>query len=184
MTSHTCGFHLVQGIICGLIPSDALEEVEHQLGFLYIGSKGVTMESSTLGGCKLHPHIGLLQLHGIIARTHILVGMMEHHLFLLGIGNRQEGYIAQLANTRTTEVLMSEAYQHRIGLMIARAPVPTARMLCRSQLHIAERHIGTQEDVSMTACTNTWVYKLGEVVSCLTKSGLWMASNHHTSQQY
>ena len=184
MTGNTCGLHLVQGIIGRFVPAYPLEKVEHQLGFLHIGTKGVTMETRTLGGSKLYPYIGLLQLNGIIARTHILVGMMEQHLFLISIRYWQEGYIAQLANTRTTEMLMSETYQYRVGLMITGTPVPATSMLGWSQLHITKGNIGSQKHMAMTACSNTWVHVLGKVVGSLTKSGLWMGSYHHTSQHY
>ena len=109
MTSHSGCLHLIQRIIGRFIPSDTLEKVEYQLCLLHICPKGIAMETSTLGGGKFHPYIRLLQFHRIIARAHILISMMEEHFLLMSICHREECYITQFSDTRTAEVLMTEA---------------------------------------------------------------------------
>ena len=116
--------NLVYVVILCRIPSDALLQVEHQLCLLGICPEGVALESGTLGGCKLYPHVRLLQFHGVVARAHILVGMTEEDFLLAGIGYGQESHVAQIADTGAAEVLMAESDEHGVGMVIARAPVP------------------------------------------------------------
>ena len=116
--------NLVYVVILCRIPSDALLQVEHQLCLLCICPEGIALESGTLGGCELYPHVGLLQFHGVVARAHILVGMTEEDFFLVSICYGQESHVAQVADTGAAEVLMAESDEHGVGMVIARAPVP------------------------------------------------------------
>ena len=116
--------NLIYVVILGCVPSYALLQVEHQLCLLCICPESIALESGTLGGCKLYPHVGLLQFYGVIARAHILVGMTEEDFFLVSICHRQECHVAQVADTGAAEVLMAESDEHRVGVVIARAPVP------------------------------------------------------------
>ena len=116
--------NLIYVVILCCIPSDALLQVEHQLCLLCICPEGVALESGTLGGCELYPHVRLLQFHGVVARAHILVGMTEEDFLLAGISYGQECHVAQVADTGAAEVLMAESDEHGVGMVIARAPVP------------------------------------------------------------
>ena len=116
--------NLVYVVILGCIPSDALLQVEYQLCLLCICPEGVALESGTLGGCKLYPHVRLLQFHGVVARAHILVGMTKEDFLLAGISYGQESHVAQVADTGAAEVLMAEADEHGVGVVITGTPVP------------------------------------------------------------
>ena len=118
------GGNLVYVVILCRIPADALLQVEHQLRLLCICTEGIALESGTLGGCKLNPHVRLLQFHGVVARAHILVGMTEEDFLLAGIGYGQESHVAQVADTGAAEVLMAESDEYGVGMVIAGAPVP------------------------------------------------------------
>ena len=116
--------NLVYVVILGCVPSDALFQVEHQLCLLGICPEGIALESGTLGGCKLNPHVRLLQFHGVIARAHILVGMTEEDFLLVSICHRQECHVAQVADTGAAEVLMAESDEYGVGVVITGTPVP------------------------------------------------------------
>ena len=77
------------------------------------------METYSFGSRQLNKHIGLLQSDGVIARVNGFVGMRELRLCFATMRYGQEADIAQIANTSTTEVGMSEAYQNRIADMVA-----------------------------------------------------------------
>ena len=116
--------NLIYVVILCRIPSDALLQVEHQLCLLCICPEGVALESGTLGGCELYPHVRLLQFHGVIARAHILVGMTEEDFLLAGIGYGQECHVSQVADTGAAEVLMAESDEYGVGVVITGTPVP------------------------------------------------------------
>lgn len=52
--------------------------------------------------------------------------------------------------------------------MITGTPVPTTGMLSRSQLDITERYVGTEEYMTMTARSDSWIDKLGQTGGCLS----------------
>ena len=49
---------------------------------------------------------------GVIARRHGLCPMAEDNITLSTTGDWQEGEVAEVADTRTTEMLVAEAYEH------------------------------------------------------------------------
>ena len=106
--------NLIYVVILGCVPSDALLQVEYQLCLLCICTEGIALESGTLGGCELYPYVRLLQFHGVVARTHILVGMTEEDFLLAGIGYRQECHVAKVADTGTAEMLMAESDEYGV----------------------------------------------------------------------
>ena len=114
MPCHSGRCNLVYVVILCRIPSDALLQVEHQLCLLCICTEGIALESGTLGGSELYPYVRLLQFYGIIARAHILVGMTEEDFLLVGIGYRQECHVAQVTDTGTAEVLMTETDEYGV----------------------------------------------------------------------
>ena len=114
MTCHSGRCNLVYVVLLGCVPSYALLQVEHQLCLLYICTEGVALESGTLGGSELYPYVRLLQFYGIIARAHILVGMTEEDFLLVGIGYRQECHVAQVTDTGTAEVLVTETDEYGV----------------------------------------------------------------------
>ena len=60
-------------------------------------------------------------------------------------------------------MLVAEAYQHRVAVVIAGTPVPAARGLSRAELYVAKWHIGTEKHVAVTARTDTGIHKTGVV---------------------
>ena len=106
--------NLIYVVILCRIPSDALLQVEHQLCLLCICTEGIALESGTLGGSEFYPYVRLLQFYGIITRAHILVGMTEEDFLLVGIGYRQECHVAQVTDTGTAEVLMTETDEYGV----------------------------------------------------------------------
>ena len=108
MTCHSGRCNLVYVVILCRIPSDALLQVEHQLCLLCICTEGIALESGTLGGSELH----------------ILVGMPDEDLRLVAIGYWQECHVAQVTDTGTAEVLMTETDEYGVRVMITGTPVP------------------------------------------------------------
>lgn len=143
-------------------------KVEYELCLRHVGSEGIAVETGTLGGCQLYPHIGLFEFQGVIAGTHALIAVMEDDLFLTGINDGKESYIAKIANSGAAKMLMTETYQHRIAVVVAGTPVPTAGVLCGTELHITEGHVGTKKNMSVSAGADSGIYVLCEIVLCET----------------
>ena len=60
---------------------------------------------------------------------------------------------------------MRESYHCRIALMVAGSPVPFFRNARRSELDHAERHIGPDKDMTVTAGTDFRIDELRKPVS-------------------
>ena len=58
---------------------------------------------------------------------------------------------------------MTEADEHRVAMVVARAPVPATRGLCGAELHVAERHVGTEEHMAVASGSDAWIHKTGIV---------------------
>ena len=149
-------------VVGGLVPPDALCEIEQEHGAVGVGAEGVTVEAGALRGGELHPHVGLLELHGVVAGAHGLVGVVEEGTALLGAGHGQEGDVAEVADARAAEVLVAEADEDGVGGVVAGAPVPASCGLGGSELHVAEGHVGTEDHVAVAASADAWVDVLGE----------------------
>ena len=134
-----------------LVPSDALVKVEAHHAPSHVGSRGVALESRPLRGGQFHQHVGVFEFHAIVARGDILALVGKLHLGLLAAAHGQEGHVAQFADTRAREVLVAEADDDGVAGMVAGAPVPSPGGLGRTQLHITEGNIGTQEHVAVAA---------------------------------
>ena len=108
--------HLALGDV---IPADALSEVEQQQSFLLVGTERIAMHAHALRGCQLDEHVRLAQLHGIIAWRDALRGVRERHQSLFLRRDGQQRYVAQVADARATEVLVAEADEHRVRVVVA-----------------------------------------------------------------
>ena len=128
---------------------------------LLVGPEGVAVESHPLCCRQLYEDIRLLQSDGVVARSHRLVGMREARLLTTTMGYGQEQHIAQIAHARTAEVHVTEAGQHRVTGMIARAPIPTSAVLCGTKLYQSEGHIRPKEHMSVTTRTYPGVHVVG-----------------------
>ena len=145
--------------LADVIPADALSEVEQQQSFLLVGTERVAMHAHALRGCQLHEHVRLAQLHGIIAWRDALRGVRERHQSLFLRRDGQQRHVAQVADACAAEVLMAEADEHRVGVVVARAPVPAAGRLRGTQLNVAKRHVGAQEHMAMSACSDARIHE-------------------------
>ena len=168
MAGERGGGDALHAVVGGLVPPDALCKVEQEHGAVGVGTEGVTVEAGALRGGELHPHVGLLELHGVVAGAHGLVGVMEEGGALLGVGHGQEGDVAEVADASAAEVLVAEAYEDGVGGVVAGAPVPASRGLGGAELHVAEGHVGAEEHVAVAASADAWVDVLGE------GGGLWL----------
>ena len=52
--------------------------------------------------------------------------------------------------------------------MVAGTPVPTAGVLCGTELDITERHVGTKKYMSVSAGADSGIHVLCEIVLCET----------------
>lgn len=158
----------VEGIVCRLVVTYTLMKVENKLCFRHVSTEGIAVETGTPGGCQLYPHIGPLEFQGVIAGAHALIAVMEDYLFLTGINDGKESHIAKIAYAGAAKMLMTETYQHRIGVVVAGTPVPTAGVLCGTELDITEGHVGTKKYMSVSAGADSWIHVLCEIVLCET----------------
>ena len=145
-----------------LVPAYALVQIEHHEAILGVGRQCVTVHTGPLGGCQFHMNM-VVEHHTVVAGAHPLGTMREQHLSLFLIQYGQESHIAQFANTRSTEVHVAKTDDHTVGLMVARAPVPSAGMLVRSQLNHAKRHIGTHKHMSVATGSYSGIHQLGQI---------------------
>ena len=128
-----------------------------------------------LGGSQLDVDALLVQVYRIVARLHAFVLVHEGWvLTLLELASRiltrlitviaamsdiwQQRHIAQLADTGTTEVHVAKAYECGVAGVIARAPVPSLRHLSGTDLYHSEWHIGTEEHMTVTTCSDGLIY--------------------------
>mgnify|MGYP000450061030 FL=1 len=94
---------------------------------------------------------------------------------LLEVLHGQECHVAQAADAGAREVHVSEADKLIVVVVVARAPVPTACGLCRTELNESERHVCTHERVSMTAGSDVLIDVLCKILhsscnGCSTKA--------------
>ena len=111
--------------------------------------ESVAVDAATLGGGQLNGNLRVVQVDAVVARAHRLVAVAEHGCVLLSRGDGQQGDVAKVADARSAEVGMAKAQQHVVAVVIARAPVPAARMLGGPQLNEAKRHVGTEKHVAV-----------------------------------
>ena len=145
------------------VPADALPQVEQHQRRLLVGTESVAVHSHALRGREFHKHVRSAEFHGVVARTHRLRGMAELRLPLRFAGNRQQGDVAEVANARAAQVLVAEADEHRVAVVVARAPVPAARGLRGTKLHVAERHVGPEKHVSVAARADARIHETGVI---------------------
>ena len=134
-------------------------------------SIGVAMEASACRGREFYFHFGLLQPYGVIAGTHRFVVVAERRGVLFLVGHGQKRHVSQVADARAAEVQVREAPQHAPAVVIARAPVPPAVGLCGAELNESERHVGTEEHVSVSPRANPWVHISCRSVCLLPRTG-------------
>ena len=128
------------------------------------------MHSRSLGSRQFYGDIraaavsqGCLVISGPVC----FIIVAEDDFLLIPMDNRQQCDVAQVADARAAQVLVAEADEHTVAVMVARTPVPAACRLSRSQLHVAKRHIGAKKDMSMPTGADAWVHiKRGGVVTC------------------
>ena len=158
-----------------VVPTDALPQIEHHQGFRLVAAKRVAMHSHALRSRQFDEHIRLAQFHGVIARADRFRSVAERHLrtlkllltavFSANFRNGQQGNVAEVADACAAQVLMAETDEHRVAVVIARAPVPTARRLRRTELYVAKRHVGTEKNVAVAARSDARIDKLREIVA-------------------
>ena len=142
--------------------ADALVEVDEQLAVAL--AEGVAMESDALRGRQLDVDVGALQ--AVVAGPDGLLVVAELQLALLRVSDGQEGQVAQVAAARSGQVGVGEADDDRVAVVIARRPVPAARLLRRAELHHPERHVGADEDVAVATGPDVWVDVLCQSLLC------------------
>ena len=143
------------------------------------------METYTLCGSQLHKDIRLLQADGIIARTDRLVGMRELGILSAAMSHRQESDIAQVANARTAQVRMAEAYEHGVADVIAGAPVPAVGILRRTDLYQSEGHVGSKEHMTMSTRSDPGIHivrKLAAMLAGICCHHLTCRQQHHGNE--
>ena len=145
-----------------LVPTYACVQVETDVGWA-VAMERIAVHAAALGCRQFHGHIGIVQVHPVVAGADGLVLVAEHCGVLFHRAYRQQADVAQVANARTAEVGMAEAHQHIVAVVVARAPVPAAGVLRWPQLDKAERHVGTQEHMAMAACANARIDQFGEI---------------------
>ena len=69
--------------------------------------------------------------------------MAEAACRIAGLCRGQQQHISQVAYAGTAQVSMAEAKNGRVGVVVARTPVPAFDTLRRSELYHAEWHIGS-----------------------------------------
>ncbi len=135
------------------------------------------MQPRPLGGRQLHAH-AVVHPHGVIAGACLLILMSEGHHLLTGIGSRQHGEVAQVSNTGAAEMGVAETQQHRVAIVVARAPVPATCGLCGTQLHHAEGNVGPKEHVAMSSGAYEGIDIIGKA-QILTRRSLQQADSGH-----
>ena len=163
VSAHRSRRLLRQLAVVGVIPADALSQVDAHQRALLIGSEGVAMHSHALRSREFHKHVRSTEFHGVVARTHRLRSMAELRLPLRFAGNRQQGDVAKVTHARAAQVLMAEADDDGVAVVVARAPVPSARGLRGTELHIAEGHVGSEKHVSVAARADARVHETGVI---------------------
>ena len=133
------------------------------------------METATLCGSKLHKHVRVGELHRVVARMHLLCLVLEACGSLLEVLHGQERHVTEAANASAREVHVAETDELVVVIVVARAPVPAACRLGRTELNESERHVGAHERVAMTARSDILIYVLREILSrsgsgCNTKA--------------
>ena len=118
-TCDACGTLLCQEAVGHSVPADTLLQVDGEEVLLLSLCEGVTMEAHTVGGCQLHVHAGVGELHGIIAGLDRLVVMREDCACLLVIAHGQKGDVAEVADTCAAEVSVTKADNLIIAVMVA-----------------------------------------------------------------
>src|SRR5262245_23370272 len=92
--------------------------------------------------------------------------MLEPSGLRVFIHRRQQQDVSVIRNARATEVSVTEAVDHRIGIMITGATVPTREPCIRTELDHAERHRRAGKRVAMSACTDEGIDVAREVALC------------------
>ena len=149
--------------LCHLIPADTLIQVQQHIALPNICRERISMKGHTAGSGEFHPHTRV-KGYRIVARSGPFAPMRERHLFFSGYGRRQQSDVAQVSDSRSTKMHLSEAHHHRIAIMITRTPIPPTFVLSGPHLHHTIRHIGTEEHMSVSARTDQRVYILGIVL--------------------
>ena len=106
------------------VPADAVSQI-----YLHISRvtfvKTIAVYTDMSSGRELYIHSGLLKPHCIIARTGALVFVRKPHLPNRRITCRHKQNITEVTYAGAAEMCVAESEHCRIGIMIARTPVPT-----------------------------------------------------------
>ena len=134
------------------------------------------MQAHAVGRRQLGVDTVAQQARAVVARAGHLVGMAEvgpeARLRLIlrsaGVGHLADDghhrHVEQVADAGTRKVGVRESDDRRVGLMVSRAPVPILRDARGSDLHQAERDVGPDEDVSVTARPDLRIDPAGQVL--------------------
>ena len=131
------------------------------------------MHSHALRRREFNKDVGVAEFHGIITRTDRFGSVVERHLrtlellltaiFQANFRNGQQGNVAEVADARATEVLMAETDEHRVAVVVARTPVPTACRLRRTELNVAKWHVRTEKNVAVAARSDARIDKFRKI---------------------
>ena len=98
---------------------------------------------------------------GVETRHTLLRSAVDGRLCLRVADHGQQRHVAQIADARAAEMGVAEADDDVVTDVIARTPVPATRMHRGTELYEPEWHIGTIEDVTMSARTDSGIDILG-----------------------
>ena len=95
---------------------------------------------------------------------------------LVGASDRHEQDVVEVARARAREVRMAKAGYGRVGIEIARDPIPSGQPVVGAQLHHAERHLRSRIGITREVRANQRIHHGGQVVGRRLCSLIWGAS--------
>ena len=164
----------------GAVPVHRLVEVQDDARRVGILLEGVALHADTIGSGELDTDLIGLKGHGIVARLrHLrLVGEARVDTYgslLLSLrsrghkaviqsrqGNREEGYIVEVACARTTQVGMAEACDSAVRVEVASDIVPASTPIVGAELHHAKGRRSSWVDVSHPVGTDEGIHTLSK----------------------
>ena len=164
----------------GTVPVHRLVEVQDDARRVGILLEGVALHADTVGGSELDTDLIGLKGHGIVARLrHLrLVGEARVDTYgslLLSLqsrgykaviqsrqGNREEGYIVEVACARTTQMGVAEACDGAVGVEVTSNIVPASAPIVGAELHHTKGRRSSWVDVPHPVGTDEGIHTLSK----------------------
>jgi len=120
------------------------------------------MHSDARRGRELDKNVFVVELHRIVTGRSRFVSMLEASGVIASDRRYQED-VAVIGNACAAEMCVAEAVNLRIGVVIARAAVPTCEPRVRAELDHAVRHDRARERVTMPARADERIDVAGQI---------------------